>query len=773
MKQIFYFLTGWILCVAGLSAQNVAIGQWKAHLAYNGAMSVVDAGELVYCANESSLFTFNKTDNSYQRLSTATGFSDIGVKGIYYDELKNTLVIAYVNSNIDLVLDGEIYNFPAIKSGNVSGDKNIYGAGFKGDTIILSCGFGIVLFDIAKRESPATYYFNDITGANFRVNSTTVFQGYIYAATAKGIYRGNLNYPLLEDFGAWEKISGTEALPDGDTKFITSLNDELYAAVGDTIYASTAGDWNVFLSDENWHVSHLYAVNNHLLITEKHGDIIPSDSSRIYVIDETGAVTIIESSTQLSYPIQSVIDKDNNVWIADSYNGLVKTDGTNYTYYLPNGPASVKVIDIAISNSIVWVAPGEITPQWTYAYNRDGFFIYDFGYWTTVNNNSLPALDTLLDIFAIEIDEQTNTTYLASYGGGLLEYHRDGQPAKVYKQGYVEGTVGDESKYRVSGLKLDQYNNLWITNYGAQDPIVVKKSDGTWKTFTGFSIDATGNQVGQVVIDDYNQKWVQMPRGNGILVLNDNNTIDDESDDKVKVLSSGAGKGNLHTNYINCLAADKQGEIWVGTNEGITIFYNPSEVFSGTTAGDATQPLVNLGGYYEQLLRNDIVNTIAVDGANRKWVGTNSGAFLINEDGTEQLYYFNQDNSPLFSNTVLTIEIDDITGDVYFGTDKGIISFRFTATEGVEEITEVNVFPNPVREDYEGVIAINGLTRDAEIRITDISGRMIFQTTALGGQAIWDGKGYNGERAKTGVYLVYSSNDDGSQTYVAKILMIN
>lgn len=177
-----------------------------------------------------------------------------------------------------------------------------------------------------------------------------------------------------------------------------------------------------------------------------------------------------------------------------------------------------------------------------------------------------------------------------------------------------------------------------------------------------------------------------------------------------------------------------------GITEGITIFYNPSEVFSGSTAGDATQPLVSLGGFYEQLLRNDIVNTIAVDGANRKWVGTNSGAFLISEDGTQQLLYFNTDNSPLISNAVINIEIDDVTGDVYFGTANGIISFRYTATDGVEEIDKVNVFPNPVRPEYTGLIAINGLTENAEIKITDVAGRMIFETTALGGQAIWDGK---------------------------------
>ncbi len=756
-----------------LSGQNISLGQWKSHLPYSGVVAAVDAGDKVYCANNSSVFSYIKSDNSYERLSTAAGFSDIGIKGINYDYRNQTLVIAYTNSNIDFLFGNEIFNYPFIQTSNINGDKNIYDAFFYGDTVILSCGFGLVLFDINKRESPATYFFTDVTGANTKVNSTTVFNNSIYAATASGVFKGDLNEPNLQDFSKWDSVSGFNNLPVADSKFINVFNNELYVLVADTIYKLTGTEWEAYFYEDNWQTKHIRSNNGYLLITQIHGEIAPADSCRILKINSEGTVEEVSSSTQLSYTLQADIDANGILWIADSYRNLVKVEGNTFSYYLPNGPASYRVFDMESVNGVLYVAPGEINPTWLYEYNRDGFFVYEYGNWNTINKYNFPVLDTTLDMIAVAVDPITNIAYFASYGGGLVEYNKATNELKVYEKGYVEETPGDILNYRVSGLAIDVNSNLWLTNYGAEDPIAVKKADGTWKNINPNLPLDIGNQVGEIVIDEFNTKWIQMPRGNGILAYNENGTIDDETDDLIKVLGAGAGNGNLHTNYINCLAVDRQGEVWVGTNEGVTIFYNPSEVYSNTTAGDATQPLVNLGGYYEQLLRNDIVNAIEVDGANRKWIGTNSGAFLISADGTEQLLYFNKDNSPLISNGVIEIEIDGLTGEVYFGTDNGIIAYRYTATNGVEEIAEVSVFPNPVREDYTGMIAINGLTENAEVKITDAGGRMVFETTALGGQAVWNGKGYNGDRAGTGIYLVYASNEDGSQTYVAKILVVN
>jgi hypothetical protein len=218
---------------------------------------------------------------------------------------------------------------------------------------------------------------------------------------------------------------------------------------------------------------------------------------------------------------------------------------------------------------------------------------------------------------------------------------------------------------------------------------------------------------------------------------------------------------------------DLDGEIWVGTDKGIGVFYTPENVFTSSNF-DAQQILVDEGGFIQPLLEAETVTSIAVDGANRKWIGTQrAGAFLMSADGTQQLVHFTEDNSPLFSNTINSIAIDQITGEVFFGTDKGIISYKSTATHGTEVNSDVLVYPNPVSENYNGYIGIRGLVANADVKITDITGTLIFQTTAEGGQAVWNGKNFSGEKAKSGVYLVFCSNADGSQTLVTKIMVIN
>ena len=187
MKRFTLFLTG-LFCLCILKSQNVAIGQWTSHLPYSGTVMVADAGDKVYAANTRSVFSYDKTDNSYTKLSTAAGFSDIGIKGINYNKANQTLVIAYTNSNLDFLFDNEIYNYPFIQSSNISGDKNIYSASFYGDTVILSCGFGLVLFDIEARESPATFFFTDTDEASIQVNQCTVFADSFFAATENGYY---------------------------------------------------------------------------------------------------------------------------------------------------------------------------------------------------------------------------------------------------------------------------------------------------------------------------------------------------------------------------------------------------------------------------------------------------------------------------------------------------------------------------------------------------------------------------------------------------------
>ncbi len=762
--------------------QSVAIGQWKAYLPYGGTVSVADAGEKVYAANGQAVFSFNKSDNSFERLHKANGLSDVDAMYVFYGMEQHTLVIPYLNSNVDFIVDGAVQNFPYIKTANVPGNKSVNHASFKGDSIYLSTGFGIVVYDIKRKESPASYFFTDeSTATYFNVNSTIIFRDTLYAATEKGVYRADLDNALLENFNYWEGLSGEEGLGAGSAQDMAIFNNRLYVVVNNAyIYEYDGISWMLYYYEPEWQIRHISASPTRLVVTQASADSIDPAMGRVMTVDIDDSYAFIESATELQMPYAAILDGNSDVWIADLYAGLLRYSGGVFTQYLPNGPGSSKVFDMEYYNNQLWVAPGEINNSWNYQFNRDGFFIMGYGYWNNINLFTFPALDSVLDFITMTIDARTGKAYFGSFGGGIAEYDQTNNSLQVFDytntgpDGLKDIGASDPGSCRIGGMQFDVNGNLWISNFGVETPLVVRKADGVWKNFQCFLPIDAGNQTGQIVIDDFDQKWVQIPRGTGILVYNHGAGIDDESDDQVRILGIGAGNGNLPVGYVNCLAKDLDGEIWVGTNEGVAVFYNPGAVMSGGPAADAAQPLVNLGGYYEQLLKGEIVNAIAVDGANRKWIGTNSGVFLVSEDGTEQILAFTEDNSPLLSNILLNITINGENGDVYFGTSKGICSYRGTATTGTEkQESKVTVFPNPVREDYDGLIAINGLTTDAEVKITDAEGRLIYKTVALGGQAIWDGKGYEGRRASTGVYMVFSSNADGSETFVTKFLIVH
>jgi hypothetical protein len=785
MKQTFVILF-FVFCSIILQAQTpTAIGQWKSYLPYGNTTSAAAGSEKVYAANGVSVFAITKSDNAYQTYSKSNGLSDVGVMQVFYGETQKTAVLSYLNSNVDFIVQEQIINFPYIKNSQISGDKSVNHAAFAGDTVLLSCGFGIVLYSISKNESPATFFFTDTaTNTNFEVYAATIFNNAIYAATEKGVFKGAIDETNLQDFSKWENVSEAfDELPDGAATFIEgSVGDRLFVAVNDSlVFVYDGTSWvSVFSDADGYTVQHMSSGGDHVSILRTK---IESENilSQITTINSDGNITFDENTSAIFIdPRQVALDittsaetSPGSFWVADPYKGLVQYKDGNIEVFIPNGPASSKVFDLAFYDHTLWVAPGEIDLSWQYLYNYDGFFKNSYGIWSNINAYTNAELSEVYDMFNVFYDPVANKAYFGSYGDGLVEYDNTNGSLTVYNQYNTEAleyTVGDTTKCRIAGIQTDAEGNLWITNYGALSPLVVRTALGEW---IKLSTDAPGAAFAQIIIDDFNQKWIQCPRGCGIYVYNHGEDLMSEADDQLRLLGTGAGNGNLATKVIYCLAKDKDGEIWVGTSEGISIFYNPSEIFSGTTSGDASQPLVNLGGYNEYLLSKEQVNCITVDGANRKWVGTNSGVFLINEDGTEQLLFFNEDNSPLLSNFVLSIAIDELSGEVFFGTSKGIISFRYTATEGAAEHSAVKVFPNPVRENYNGVIAISGLVENAQVKITDDAGRLIYETTALGGQAIWDGKGYDGRRANTGVYLVYSSNDDGSQTYVTKFLIVH
>ncbi len=763
-----------IFSAAELRAQIPGIGQWRVHIPYNNPFAVIDGGDELFVANTLSLYRYQKNDGSIERLSKVNRLSDIGVRNLHYHADRDALLIAYSNSNVDVLIGEGVFNFPFIRTQNIVGDKNINGVGFLGDSAYLACGFGIVLLDLRLRESPATFFFSSEEGSPIRVNDVEVWEDFIYAATLNGIYRAPLDDELLEDFSRWTLLDSELGLPDGEVQELIRFDESLHARAESVLYSFDGSGWMPWYDAGAWSIESMNAAEEELMLSEYLGDTESPDSVRIRLLQSDGSFDLIAGEF-LTLPFQTARDASESLWIADRIRGLLEyRDGQIVQTINPDGPASSNAFAMASGNDRIYVAPGSVNNSWNKLFNRDGFFSFgEFG-WDNVNRFNDPAMDSVTDVIAVTVDPVTGTAWLGSFGDGLLEYRSDGT-LTIYKQNSaLQGATGDFTNYRVAGVALDPRNgNLWMANNGAARPVVVRTPANEWYSFTSSLPSVLGDGIVQCVVDDYGKVWYATNRNGGILVYDPGTDLASPADDRKKNLGLGAGNGNLPSTQVYCLAKDLSGRIWVGTDEGIVVFYNPFAVLDPGTSGDASQIIVELDGFPAILLEDEVVRSIAIDGANRKWLGTDNGVFLLSADGQQQLLHFTTLNSPLLDNRVISIAVNGSNGEVFFGTERGIIAYRSDATEGGFTHEEVYVFPNPVREDYEGPIAIRGLVQDADVRITDVSGRMVYATTALGGQAIWDGRRVdNGQRASTGVYLVFSTDRTGTEKFATRFLMI-
>ncbi|MCZ2458643.1 MAG: T9SS type A sorting domain-containing protein [Chitinophagales bacterium] len=763
MKYVILILSV-ILSQTGL-AQLQPIGEWREHLPYNSAIDVTADENMVYCATPYSLFTVDTKDNSIERLSRVTGLSETGVSAIQYDMVNKKLFIAYSNSNIDIIYRKDIHNVPGLKRSGVTGDKTVYNIFSYGTDYYLSTGLGVVVVDGNKYEIKDSWFVGN-GGNPVKVNGINADDSFFYAATEEGLKKARTNNANLSNYSVWQLVSGSGGLPEGACKNILNLQGKMIAEVKDSLFEWNGSQWSLFYADGMPVVSSNVSGNKILLCQRS-----SNGSSKVSILNSDGSVGRVLSQPEvISFPRKAILFQ-NEPWVADQFGGLSHFTSGSFEQYKPNSPEATAGGEVTVYNGVFYATAGEVNDAWNYQYNGNGIYIFRNGDWANINRYRFHQLDSMLDFITIAIDPSDETVWAGSFGGGLLHIRSD-RSFEIFKQNLLIGpTIGDPSSYRISGLAFDHDRNLWISNFGAARPLLVRKSDGNWVNFsTPFLLDQ--NSLSQIIVDDNNYKWIVSPTGgNGLICYDHGSSIDNVNDDRWKLYRSGTGSGNLPSNNVLCIAKDKNGFIWAGTSNGIGVIQCSPDVFSASGC-DAVWPVVKQGNFAGYLFQGQEVRSIAVDGADRKWVATKNGVFLLSPDGEQVVYNFTEDNSPLLSSDVRNIAIDGKTGEVYFATFKGICSFRSTATEGGESNSEVLVFPNPVPPGFSGTIGIRGLVNNAIVKITEMNGRLVYQTRALGGQAVWDGRDYKGKKISSGVYLILISDDGRTEKQAAKIVFI-
>jgi ligand-binding sensor domain-containing protein len=763
MKQIVCLLGVFVLC-CGVFAQLQPIGNWRVHIPYHQAIGVEAGGNIIYAATPYAIFSVDQTDNSLHTYNKLTGLSSTGVSCIALDSATGKLVIAYDNSDIDILKNDVVNNINALKQSSLNGDKRVYDIFCSNGLAYICTGIGILAIDESRNEVKDTYIIGD-SGQQVQVNGLAMDKNFFYAATAQGLKVASLNSLNLSDFHNWQ----TDGTIPGGLNFIRGVialsDNQPVILKNDSLYINMGSAWNFLYASGNG----IHSINkkgNQLIISEG-----AKSTARIVLINADGSIAqIIQQPSMITLPLDSKI-ANTDVWIADSTNGLIKYSTGTFTPYVPNSPQSISLGDLQIDNDVLWTSAGTVDVNWVAAGNKNGLFRFGKNNWDNFSAANVAALDSLPDIITLAMEATDQSVWGGSFGGGLLHLNAD-KSIQVYKQNSpLQSPPTQPGNYNVSGLAFDIQHNLWVANYGAQHQLHVRKADGSWRSFT-IPYSLTGNAVSQILIDDQNQKWIISPKGNGLICFNDGNSIDNPGDDRWRIFKTGIGSGNLPDNNVLSIAKDKNGFIWVGTSSGIGIIPCVTEIFSNQSC-EAVLPVVQSGGFNGFLFHDEQVQSIAVDGADRKWVGTKNGAWLISSDGEQTIYHFTEDASPLLSNDVRRISINGATGEVFFATARGICSYRSSATEGGSSNNNVLVYPNPVPPDYTGQVAIRGLVNNAIVKITELDGRLVYQTRALGGQAIWNGNDYKGNRVSSGVYLVLVTDDNRKENVATKIVFLH
>ena len=769
----FYFTSLMMLCFSNLFSQNNLV--FKGYFSYNQINAISQSNNKVVVASENALFSKDLSNSEIKTFNTIDGLSGETISTIYFSAALNKTIIGYQNGLIIIVNEADKSIFKAVGIINKQIPENVkkINSFYEKDGIIYaSCLFGIVQFNLNNNLFGDTYFLGATTSDYQEVIQTTILNNFIYAVTRNnGIKKGDINNPNLNDYSQWQVFDS------GSWNGIGNLNNQIIASnFNNLLYKFTGPTSNIFFSQTS-RTKDFRVVDNKLIVTNE---------SSINIFNDLLNPVLQINNTSFG-PILPVFSNativNNNIYIGTLENGLYETSLNNSSTFInitPNCPLRNAIFAMNASSSVLWASYGGFSNDYNpYAYNplqpnninnvnKYGISRLDDNGW---NNSPYASLLGATAISSINVNpKDPNQVYFSSFHSGLLKTN-NGIPSILYDQtnsllSSVEDVGPPYVSIRINGTAFDKNGNLWVTNTRAKKAIKVLKPDNTWQAISiePISSQYAANSYGNIVIDKNNTKWIASSF-DGIIAYNETGNI-------LKKITSGANSGNLPTFTAKVVSLDNKNQLWIGTINGLRIIPN-IDAFLSPGQINTTNIVINENGIGQELFYEQNIKDIVVDGANRKWVGTaDSGVFLVSPNGQQTIYHFTPENSPLPSNLILDIDIDPKTGEVYFATDKGMISFRGTATRANENLDNVYVYPNPVRPEYQDTVKVSGLLDRATVKITDIEGSLVFEATSEGGTIEWDTTAFGKYKVATGVYMVFVSSKDGDETKVNKIMII-
>ena len=758
---------------------NFSISQsWNGHFSFNNSIDISHGNGRVFVASENAIYIYNNADNSLITLTTIDGLSGELISNIHFSSIFNKLIIGFENGLIQIIdfnNDNVTTLFDIIDKTTIPPNKKRINQFTEYENeIYIATDYGISIYNLESLGFGDSLFIGD-NGSQIEIEQIAINDNYIYSVSEnfEGLKRANLDTDIV-NFINWEVVSS------GSYSNILNFNDILIYSNGNSIYSfeQNSSQQIIFINNE---IKDILVKSNKLIVTT---------TDKIYVYDESFNLIYSPISSDLyevSFNNSTIIN--NNLFVSTSENGLLKININNiqqFSFKLPNGPLNNNVFSLSSLYGNLWATFGSYTSTYNpYPLSRKGISNFNGENWNNINYDSIPQNAVNLNNISINPFNISNI-FISSFHGGLVEINDENINLFDQTNSGLESLITSDINYssvRISSSSFDNSGLLWLMNSRVDNPLYSYNLDtNQWINydFTEIIPDGFNDELGfsDLVIDYNGTKWIG-GLNSGLIGFNENS-----GNTQLKKIND---IDNLPSPYVKSLAIDNNNHLWIGTIKGLRVLYNTSNFFDSNSS--TQQIVIEEEGIYKELLEQQYISDIKVDGSNNKWIGTiGSGVFYFSQNGQQTIYHFTKNNSPLPSNNINDIALDFSNGLVYIATDRGLVSFESGGSDSSENLKDSYIYPNPVRPTYninQDKIKIAGITQNINIKITDISGNLVaeansntnnryngFNLEVDGGIAYWNGKNFANNTVASGVYIVLLSDLDSYETKVLKIMII-
>lgn len=773
-KKILFFL---LFQSISTFSQTDFSDNWKDFFSYNNVRDFINVDNIIYAITDNAVFIYNTSTAETQKLSSVHGFSGESTSSIHFNRSSKRLVIGYETGLLEILNnDGSIHISADVVNFNQSGNKQINHISEYNGKLYLATPFAIVVYDIDKLEFRDTYFFGT-NSTSIKTNKTLILNNEIYAATENGIYKANLTNQNLIDSNNWQQIGA------GNFKNIIGFEGKVYVSKEKELSR---------IDGANLIIEKTFGSTIKDLKSNAQNLIISLDTEAIVFNTNLQQVYKTNPTTNYNFRLNTATTQNNKLFLATQKFGILQIpiSGTQgYTEIHPDGPLSNSIFSVSASNNNVWVVYGGYDASSYVPFGfLNGYSHYNGSQW---KNNAFNSSFPVLDLVQVNIDpNHQNRVFISSFsqnysgnilsGGGLLEVVDD-KITQYYNSSnsdLEDFYPNDATRFttRIGGSVFDTQGNLWISDAFASSQLKKLTPSGKWKSIDLRSLQTnSAHETNEVTIDKTNNLWLGTRR-NGAYVYN-------ETGDRKRALTTEPTKGSLPHANVRAIAVDRNNRIWLGTQNGLVVFNNASGIFDATIY-DAEPIIILDDGIPKKLLGDQTVNTIAIDGADNKWFGTDNGGVLYtNPSGQKTLASFNKDNSPLPSNKIMKIAVDKSTGKVYIATDKGVVAYDSNVASFGDTLEEVYAYPNPALKNHQ-TITIDGkngkhLPKGTNVKILDVAGNLVYETNVVegqqlqGGKVVWNKRNLAGKKVASGIYIVLLTTEDASEKTSTKIAIVN